>query len=368
MKYLFVLFSLTAMAGDVVYLQPSQNINAAWNLALKERPSCVFFRPGIYVLTNDLVLLPGTSNLLVSGYGAVLQLRGTNLGGQFHLLRTDWEGNSGVTYEGFTLDCAGASFSNPGKTVGICAIGANNIVRNVLVRNLVAVGEEAFGIILRSTNGLCSGNSVLGRPKVTPSSEYVNFIPVGLVSGIVIQGENTTANGNVVDLEDYSRDNALTTFGFSVYGSYCTLSGNSTRNVDAGFSSDGSGSGGNSVWHDNIIIGNHFSGNEMCVRIDNNTQSYRDWTWIGNNFRATGNLWLLLATQNAIWSSNKIEGHFFLGNQFSGSPREKNLVIYNYDKPHKFSENNFLGSPRGNFGTNEPMSVGKTLKKVWVEE
>jgi hypothetical protein len=64
-------------------------------------------------------------------------------------------------------------------------------------------------------------------------------------------------------------------------------------------------------------------------------------------------MWLSLATNGAQWRTNKIQGHTFVGNLFSGKPRTtRNLYLFNYDTPHQFIGNTFLAKPTIHTATN----------------
>jgi len=302
----------------------------------------IVFLPGTYACTNDLRLPWDAREVIISGYGARLVEVDTALEGQRHMLTTSWEGNDAVSFEGFSLDCGSAvKYGASAKVCGVWSRGKGNSVRNVTVKNLASCNRggdslEAFGINLVSDGGIVSGCQVSGIAGELP-----------FATGICLNGSDSVASGNVVDLGDTSATNQTVTFGYSLYGNRLLLSGNVARNVDAGISMDGSGDGGESTWSDNVVTGNILGGNEMCVRIDNNTQGYRNWLWTGNNFHANGGRWLLLSTQNPKWAATKIAGNRFTGNAFSGTVQADNLLLSNWgEDPHTFNANSFSVPPK----------------------
>lgn len=328
----------TGMASDPYDASTPYKLASAWQKSSAKSDTAITFFPGTYTLTNDLSLPAGISNITVSGYGAQLAFAGTNMASRYvHVLRTSFTGNNDITFAGFRID-AGGHYIGPGKTCGILASGNNNTVRDCVVRNITSASatNEAFGIIVRGTNGLCSGNMVHG---------VKTFLGSGLATGILIEGESISAVNNSVDFVDDSETNPTTTFAYSVYASSSVLSGNTSRRCDAGIAMDGAGDGLYTSWRDNVITGNQFAGNRMCVRIDNNTQSFNDWLWSGNVFHAQGGTWLMLWTSE-VWRTNEIRGHRFVGNTFTGSAAPVNMVVGNYgSSPHSFFGNSFNTAP-----------------------
>lgn len=310
----------------------------------------IVFLPGVYSVTNELRLPYDAKEVTISGYGSRLVYTDTAIVGQRTVLCTAWRGNAHTTIEGFTIDCGSeARFSGKnGKVQGIYSKGRNNVVRDVTIRNIASYNrpphgsayEEAFGIVMDSVGGLCSGNTVTGTGGGASQG----------VTGISISGDDCSVIGNIVDLEDASGTNDLTSFGFSLYGSGIVMNGNVARGVDAGMSMDGAGGVEvTNTWQENLIVGNLFTGNQMAVRIHNNSQSYKDWLWVGNNFR--GSEWLSMWTNRREWMTNKISGQRFVGNIFTGSSRGKvNMTLGNFQEPHSFIGNSFTEKPDINLG------------------
>jgi hypothetical protein len=310
----------------------------------------IVFLPGVYSVTNELRLPYDAKEVTLSGYGARLVFTDQAVSGQRTVLSTAWRGNDHTVMEGFTIDCGtAAKFTGKnGKVQGLFSKGRNNVVRDVTIRNTASynrpphgsVYEESFGIILDSEGGLCSGNSVTG----TGGGESQG------VTGISLSGNDCSVTGNVVDFRDHSASNGVTSFGFSLYGSGIVMNGNVARGVDAGISMDGAGTiEVTNTWQENVISGNLLAGNQMAVRIHNNSQTYKDWLWIGNNFR--GSEWLSMWTNRREWLTNKISGQRFVGNMFTGSPRSKaNMTLMNFQEPHSFIGNSFTVKPDINVG------------------
>lgn len=330
----------------------------------------IVFLPGVYSSTNEMRLPEGVQRVRLIGDGATIVYAEKSLVGQRTMLGTAWGGNDDVTISGFTLDCSGVTFTNGNnaKVCGVFARGKHNVVRDITVRGLASrneatVDQEAFGIILADDGGICSGNMIVG------TSGQLNQV----VTGISINGNDCTVRGNVIDLEDDDATNALTSFGYSIYGSRITLIGNVARRVDAGVSMDSSGSGGSNTWSDNVIVGNQIAGNEMVVRIQNNVQSYTNWVWIGNGLRAQGRAWLSIWTTDPWIAGSKLSGHSFIANLFTGDAREKaNIILNNFEGPHAFSDNRFSVQPDVNLVTNrndmigaDNIAKGRASMRVW---
>lgn len=326
----------------------------------------IIFLPGTYYSSNEISLPLPAKNINISGYGALIIQTNASFSGQNTMLRTHWGGNDNITVEGLELDCgSGIRYTNSGKVCGLFLKGKNNIIRNVVVRNIstanfgINVEHETFGIIFQVTNGICCNNFVDGF--ISPTS-------IGGMTAISIQGEGNTVNGNVVNLNENPHNNIFS-FAYTIYGSENTLTANSCRGVDAALSMDGAGGGDIfEEWHNNIIIGNQFIANELTFRIDNNTQSYKDWLIIGNNFK-TKSMWLSLYTYGEIWRSNKITGFNFIGNKFSGTPRPSNNIALGNFINHTFIANNFSTNPTVFLGTNinTIYSSENTLNNVLYE-
>lgn len=319
----------------------------------------IVFLPGTYAVTNELRLPYDAKDVTVSGYGARMVFADKALTGQRTILCTSWDGNHDVTWEGFTLDCGSeVKFSGNGKVCGVYSRGRNNVVRDVTIRKLACYNKapyatgyhEAFGIVLYSDGGICSGNLVTG----TAGGESQTL------TGISVSGNDCSISGNVVDFGDESATNNVTSFGYSAYGNRLLFSGNVARRVDAGVSMDGAGDlSRTNAWEDNLFVGNQFSGNTMTVRIQNNSQSYRNWLWVGNQFNAQGRQWLSMWTSD-VWKANRISGHRFVGNAFGGTPQKKeNMRLSNYqEEPHVFIGNSFVVEPSIDTMTNSNTLVG----------
>lgn len=330
----------------------------------------IVFLPGVYSSTNELRLPGDAKRVTVTGYGATIVYGEKLLTGQRTMLSTAWTGNDDVTICGFILDCGTeVTFTNGNaKVCGVFANGKHCIVRDVKVMksasyNQQTVDQEAFGIILANDGGLCSGNMIVGT---SGSSNQV-------VTGISINGDDCVVTGNAIDLEDDSATNALVSFGYSLYGNRIVMNGNVARRVDAGVSMDGSGSGGSNTWSDNIIAANQISGNEMVVRIANNTQSYTNWLWLGNGLRAQGRAWLSIWTTDPWIAGSRLSGHSFINNLFTGPAREKaNIILNNFEGPHAFSGNRFSVLPDVDTVTNkldligaDNIVKGKASARLW---
>lgn len=316
----------------------------------------IVFQPGFYTLTNELRLPADSTNVMISGYGATIVYAEKNLAGQRTMLSTAWSGNAGTVIEGFTLDCGSEvtlSATNS-KVCGVYLGGRNSIARNLTIRNILsfngpAVDQEAFGIITQGDGVICSGCVITGT---RGASNQVD-------TGISINGDDCLLTGCVVDLGDFDPTNSLTSFGYSLYGNRNTMSANVAKGVDAAISMDGSGSGGSNVWSDNIVIGNQLSGNEMAVRIQNNSQSYTNWNWVANNFRGMGRSWLSIWTDTAWQATTKLSGHSFIGDLFTGTVRSNaNITLSNFEGPHTFIGNRFSAQPDINYWTNAPDILG----------
>jgi len=321
----------------------------------------ITFLPGVYYASNQLQLANGSSNIVVSGYGARIFFTNPRIEREYTVFCSQGA-NDNCTWQGFEIDCGTyAGFRKSTKVCGVFAMGRCAVVRDLTIRNIsswnqtLGNGPETFGIIFAATNGICTGNIVDG----------ISGSPIRGGTGIVIGGEGNTATGNAVNLRDTDGSDKVTSFGYSIYGNRNTFTGNTCQGVDVGISMDGGGGvKDGTIWRDNLISGNQFIANATSVRIENNNQGFCNWTWMANNFD-TKAVWLSMWT-GEVWRSNKISGHTFIGNQFNGPARSHaNLILWNATN-HTFIGNQFSVPPNLSLGTNanKMLGLGNTIDGV----
>lgn len=318
-----------------------EGLRFVWEGFCREKGKTLVFLPGTYLVDRSLMLRPGMRDVQLLGNGARLVFTNDAAVGLNHVIGSWWDGNANVTVEGFTIDCGSAArFVGDGKVAGIVLKGPRNVVRNCRVLNMVAANwtnnwNEAFGIILESTHGQASGNTVEGL--VVPSG-------IGGGTGLVIMGDGNAAHGNSVWLGDPSYTNGYYSFGLAVYGNENTVSGNSVSGVDMALAMDQGGNGefAGRVWRDNVFVGNRLRGSQIAFRIHPFTQGYADWTMVGNQFN-TDLLWVDLYHHNG-YKSNLITGFSFVGNRFGGRARTNgyNVGLSGFEW-HRFEGNVWNG-------------------------
>lgn len=312
------------------------------------------FMAGAYFATNSLAVPVGASNISLSGYGATIYLTNSALSdGSMSAFTSDPVGVHGITWEGFDLDCGTyVTMTGNGKTSGITHWGNNSTVRDVTIRNIIAAGSaayESFGIILDGTNNICRGNVVRNLIASGGTGDVGG-------TGIVIEGAGSVLAENIVDLMAVNT-NGFNAFGYSIYGSDIVMAGNVARNCSIALSMDSTSDFESAVWRDNLVVGNHLSGDEKALRIEASNQHYQNWTLTGNYLKSAY-LWVYMTPIAGYGYTNYANGFQFIGNRFGGSVTNvDNIEMYPFNW-HTFIANSFSTNVDLKLDTNANLTYG----------